>query len=99
MRTATAVGLAVVFALAMSARAAELKSGPQKGEEIGAYEVVKVAGNPGWEKWNSSSKGGELNAFVNKRFVVQIEGRHLDDTKVLYQLADAMQLGKLASLK
>jgi hypothetical protein len=46
MRVATALGLAVVFALAVSARAAELKSGPQKGEEIGAYEVVKVAGNP-----------------------------------------------------
>ncbi|MGC4001795.1 MAG: hypothetical protein QM811_01015 [Pirellulales bacterium] len=25
--------------------AAELKSGPQKGEEVGAYEVVKCAGN------------------------------------------------------
>ena len=46
MRVATSVGLALVFALAVSARAAELKSGPQKGEEIGAYEVVKVAGNP-----------------------------------------------------
>ncbi len=46
MRVATAVGLAVVFAFAVSARAAELKSGPQKGEEVGAYEVVKVAGNP-----------------------------------------------------
>jgi hypothetical protein len=40
------MGLAVVFALAVSARAAELKSGPQAGEEIGPYEVVKVAGNP-----------------------------------------------------
>jgi hypothetical protein len=46
MRVATSLGLAVVFALAVSTRAAELKSGPQKGEEIGAYEVVKVAGNP-----------------------------------------------------
>jgi hypothetical protein len=46
MRVATSLGLAVVFALAVSARAAELKSGPQKGEEIGAFEVVKVAGNP-----------------------------------------------------
>jgi hypothetical protein len=46
MRVATAVGLAVVFALAVSVQAAELKSGPQKGEEVGAYEVVKLAGNP-----------------------------------------------------
>ena len=76
-----------------------LTAGYEKETEDGYEKSVKVAGNPGWEKWNSSSKGGELNAFVNKRFVVQIEGRHLDDTKVLYQLADAMQLGKLASLK
>jgi hypothetical protein len=29
-----------------SAQAAELKSGPQSGEEVGAFDVVKVAGNP-----------------------------------------------------
>jgi hypothetical protein len=40
------MGLAVLFAFAMSVNAAELKSGPQKGAELGAYEVVKVAGNP-----------------------------------------------------
>src|SRR4029079_9757927 len=40
------LGLAAVFALAVSIRAAELTSGPQKGEELGAYELVKVAGNP-----------------------------------------------------
>jgi hypothetical protein len=46
MRVASVVGLVAVFALAVSVRAAELKSGPQKGEEVAAYEVVKVAGNP-----------------------------------------------------
>lgn len=76
-----------------------LTAGYEKETEDGYEKSVKVAGQPGWEKWNSSSKDGELNAFVSKRFVVQIEGRDLQDTKVLYQLADAMQLGKLASLK
>jgi hypothetical protein len=45
MRVFTAVGLAVALAFGVSANAAELKSGPQKGEEVGAFEVVKVAGN------------------------------------------------------
>jgi hypothetical protein len=45
MRVATAAALSLVFALVVSARAAELKSGPQKGEEVGAYDVVKLAGN------------------------------------------------------
>lgn len=76
-----------------------LTAGYEKETEDGYEKSVKVSGNPGWEKWNSSSKDGELNAFINKRFVVQIEGRRLEDTKVLYQLADAMQLGKLADLK
>lgn len=36
----------VAVALFVSgAQAAELKSGPQAGEEVGAFEVVKVAGN------------------------------------------------------
>jgi len=46
MRVVTAVGLAMALAFAVSANAAELKSGPQAGEEVGAYDVIKVAGNP-----------------------------------------------------
>jgi hypothetical protein len=76
-----------------------LTAGYEKETEDGYEKSVKVAGNPGWEKWDTSSKNGELNAFVNKRFVVQIEGRHLDDTKALYQLAGVMPLAKLADLK
>lgn len=76
-----------------------LTAGYEKETEDGYEKSVKVAGNPGWEKWDTSSKNGELNAFVNKRFVVQIEGHRVDDTKTLYQLADAMPLAKLADLK
>jgi hypothetical protein len=76
-----------------------LTAGYEKETEDGYEKSVKVAGNPGWEKWSTNAKNGELNAFVNKRFVVQIEGRHVDDTKTLYQLADAMPLSKLVDLK
>lgn len=76
-----------------------LTSGYEKETEHGYEKSVKVAGFPGWEKWDGSDKDGELNAFVNKRFLVQFEGNHLTDTKVLYQLAEASNLAKLVEIK
>jgi hypothetical protein len=76
-----------------------LASGYEKETEDGYEKSVKVAGHPGWEKWDGGGKDGELNAFVNKRFLVQFEGDHLTDTKVLYQLAEASNLAKLVAMK
>ena len=42
---------------------------------------------------------GELNALVNKRFVVTLEGRNVDDIKVLHQIAGKIDLAKLAAPK
>ena len=76
-----------------------LAGGYEKETEHGYEKSVKVAGHPGWEKWNGRAKDGELNAFVDKRFLVQFEGDHLADTKVLYQLAEASNLAKLIDIK
>ena len=76
-----------------------LTSGYEKETENGYEKSAKVAGYPGWEEWNSSNKDGEVNAVVNKRFIVKFEGDGLDDIKVLHQLAEASNLTKLASLK
>ncbi len=76
-----------------------LTAGYEKETESGYEKSVKVAGNPGWEKWDTNGKDGQLAAFINKRFLVQFEGRQIDDTKVLYQLAQASNLTKLESLK
>jgi hypothetical protein len=76
-----------------------LTQGYEKETENGYEKSVKVGGNPGWEKWDSGGKDGQLAAFVNKRFLVQFEGRQIDDTKVLYQLAQASNIAKLSSLK
>ena len=65
----------------------------------GYEKAVKVAGHPGFEKWDASGKDGEVNAFVSKRFILQLEGSNVEDTKVLHQLAEAANLGKLAGLK
>jgi hypothetical protein len=76
-----------------------LTSGYEKETENGYEKSAKVAGYPGWEEWNSKSKDGEVNAVVNKRFIVKFEGDGLEDIKVLHQLAEASNLAKLASLK
>ncbi|TPW08404.1 MAG: hypothetical protein FD127_4367, partial [Acidimicrobiaceae bacterium] len=55
--------------------------------------------NPGFEKWDTSSKRGELNIFAGKRFMVTIEGRDLADTKVLHEFATKMDMAKLAALQ
>jgi hypothetical protein len=76
-----------------------LTSGYEKETEHGYEKSATVAGSPGWEKWDSSDKSGEVSAFVNKRFVVNFKGTGIDDNKVLYQLASSSNLAKLASLK
>ena len=76
-----------------------LSAGYEKETEDGYEKSVKVGEYPGWEKWNSGSKDGELNAVVGKRFLLTLEGNGLESTKVLYDLAQATDLAKLAAIK
>src|SRR5687767_9660797 len=76
MRVLTAVAFAFALAFAVSANAGELKSGPQKGEEVGAVEVVKVAGNA-----NDGVKVGEELCYrckLGNRPVVMVFARKAD---------------------
>jgi hypothetical protein len=76
-----------------------LTAGFERETNSGYEKSVKLGASPGWEKWDGDSKHGELAAFVNKRFIVNFTGRHIDNTKVLYQLAQSSDLMKLASMK
>lgn len=76
-----------------------LQAGYEKETSDGYEKSTTVNGQPGWEKWNSEGKNGELNALVGKRFLVQIEGQQIEDTKVLHELAGKIDMGKLAALK
>lgn len=76
-----------------------LQSGYEKETSDGYEKAITVNGQPGWEKWNSGSKDGELNALAGKRFLVQIEGRDIPDTKVLHDFASKIDMNKLAGLK
>jgi len=76
-----------------------LASGYSRENSDGYEKSVSVGGNPGFEKWDSSSKRGELNIFAGKRFMVTIESRDLADTKLLHEFASKVDFGKIAGLK
>jgi hypothetical protein len=76
-----------------------LQTGYEKETSDGYEKATLVNAQPGWEKWNSSDKDGELNAVVGKRFLVQLTGNHLADVKDLQAVANKIDMGKLASLK
>lgn len=76
-----------------------LTAGYEKETDSGYEKSVKVAGYPGWERWNGEGKDGELNAVVNKRFLLTFEGSNIDDTRILHELAQKADLGKLSSIK
>jgi hypothetical protein len=76
-----------------------LQAGYEKETEDGYEKSTTVNGQPGWEKWNTEGKRGELNALVGKRFLVTIEGDQIADAKALHDVAARIDMGKLASLK
>ena len=76
-----------------------LTMGYEKETDEGYEKALKVNDFPGWEKWNSKDRDGELNAIVNKRFIVQIEGRNIDDPKLLHAAMNQTNLKKLAAMK
>jgi hypothetical protein len=76
-----------------------LASGYERETSDGHEKSTTVNGHPGWEKWNSDSKDGEVNALVAKRFLVTISGSAIDDVKVLHDVANRIDMGKLGGLK
>ncbi len=75
-----------------------LATGYEKETDDGYEKSTTVAGHPGFEKWNSASKTGELNLVVAKRFLVSLEGDGLGDPKELHDFAAKVDFGKLAGL-
>lgn len=73
--------------------------GYEKESGTGYEKGTTVSGNPGFEKWDSESKDGELAVVVNKRFFAQLQGRNIPDNSVLRDLMGQVDLGKLAGMK
>ena len=76
-----------------------LTTGYEKETEDGYEKSTKVGDFPGFEKWENRSKRGELTAIVNKRFIVQVTGHDIPDSKMVHDAMASIDLKKLASLK
>lgn len=76
-----------------------LAAGYERETSEGHEKSTTVNGQPGWEKWQSEGGNGEVNALVGKRFLVTINGYALDDVKQLHDVANRMDMGRLAALQ
>jgi type II secretory pathway pseudopilin PulG len=65
----------------------------------GYKKSVQYSGQPGLEEWNSDNKHGEMTMIVNKRYVVSVKGDGFDNMDVLKEIANAIDLNKLAALQ
>jgi len=76
-----------------------LASGYSRESSSGYEKATTIGGNPGIEKWNKSSKNGELDILVGKRFMVTIESHDVDDMKTVQEFASSFNFGALAGAK
>lgn len=65
----------------------------------GYKKSTTYANQPGLEDWNSDNKHGAITIVVNKRFVVQVEGDGFDSMDGLKEVANGIDLNKLAALQ
>jgi hypothetical protein len=76
-----------------------MQAGYEKETQDGYEKSTTVGGQPGYEKWNTERKDGELTAVVNKRFLMSIEGDNVDDIKTLHEVVSKIDFAKLAAMK
>ncbi len=70
-------------------------AGFERESDTGYERGGTVAGNPTWEKWRSDTKSGEFSMLVAKRYLVKLEGSHLDNLEPLKQLAAKFDFSKI----
>ena len=75
-----------------------LMTGYSTRTSAGYEKATKVAGQPGWEKWDSEAKRAEVGLIVGQRFLVTVDGSNTD-VKTVQDLIGKIDMGKLAALK
>jgi hypothetical protein len=76
-----------------------LASGYSERSDDGFKRSAKIGGQPGFEEWNAGDKRGEVTAVVASRFIVKGTGHDVDNLETVRGLVEAVDLGKLATLK
>ena len=73
--------------------------GYRKESPTGYERAVKVGDYPAWERWDGDAKSGELNVLVAGRFIVQLDGVDIENTRILHELLRKFDLKKLEAVK
>ena len=76
-----------------------MAAGYSRESSSGYEKSTSLSGNPAIEKWNKSSKNGELDVLVGKRFMLSLEGHDLEDIKQLQDFASNFNLSAIAAAK
>ncbi len=76
-----------------------LASGYSRETSSGYEKATTVSGNPAIEKWNKTSKDGEIDVLVGKRFMLSLQGNELSDIKQLQDFASNFNLSAIAAAK
>jgi hypothetical protein len=76
-----------------------LGSGYSERSDDGFKRSAKIAGQPGFEEWNTQDKRGEVTAVIANRFIVKGTGHQVDSLDTVRSVVESVDLGKLASLK
>jgi hypothetical protein len=76
-----------------------LAAGYSKETSEGFERSVTIAGSPALEKWDSDARRGELTVVINKRFLVELEGRGLSSDKDLRDFIAHTDLKRVAELQ
>lgn len=63
--------------------------------EQGYTRSTVVAGAPAIESWNATERYGELSVLVNRRYIINIGGRGIDDTSAMRALAERVNVTML----
>jgi hypothetical protein len=73
--------------------------GFEEKSDDGFTKAVKIAGLPGFEKWQNAGKDGEVTVVVANRFIVQADGNNVENLDVVRKVVTAVDLNKLAGMK
>lgn len=76
-----------------------LSTGYAKETSDGFEKATTIGSFPAFEKWDASDKRGVLTVFVNKRFILELEGSGMADNKELHSFLGRLDLKALGDLK
>ena len=76
-----------------------MAAGYSERSSDGFKRSAKIGSYPGYEEWSKDSKHAEVTAIVNNRIIVTAKGDDVADLTPVRKAVEAVNLGKLASLK